>query len=180
MRVANTAAAKAHLLAMAIRRQFPQASTVLGFTGSRDGMTQWQEMAARAFVWGSRHAVAAHGCCVGADEEFSRMRSHASLLSADSTGWRPCHVLSLPCVGYPELVSKDAVGVVPEDWPELRPLQRNDVIVALSDHILACPPCATDPGKGGTWYTIRRAIKKRVPVTIIAPDGTFTHRLPER
>lgn len=40
-----------------------------------------------------------------------------------------------------------------------------------TDELVATPKEFSDPGKGGTWYTIRYALARGKKVTIIFPNG---------
>lgn len=47
--------------------------------------------------------------------------------------------------------------------------KRNRYIVDSCDIVIGVPPTNYDVGKGGTWYTINYAIKRKVPLVIIKP-----------
>jgi len=50
-------------------------------------------------------------------------------------------------------------------------MQRNDEIIRLSDILTAFPRTAVEELRSGTWATIRRGWKKRIPVEIIPVGG---------
>jgi hypothetical protein len=50
-------------------------------------------------------------------------------------------------------------------------MQRNDEIILRADKLAAFPKTATEQLRSGTWATIRRGWKKRIPVYIISVGG---------
>ena len=149
----------------------------IGFTGTRDGMTPEQSMwfdteANMGSFGGENH----HGDCVGADAEFHyyawrygghivvhpptdpRLRAfvHERPTDGDAVLWEPSYILREP-----------------------RPyLDRNRDIVDETDRLIACPrewPISREfwaDMKGGTWHTIRYAIKQGKPVTVVFANGS--------
>lgn len=134
--------------------------TSLGFTGTQRGMTEPQR---RALVdvldrFPDRDRFH-HGDCVGADEQ-----AHAI---AAERGWTIY-------VHPPFNSSKRAWCSAHVGYATKPYLQRNDAIVAASDLLLAAPSAPEDhpsQRRSGTWYTVRRAKRESVPVTIVWPDG---------
>lgn len=138
---------------------------VIGFTGTRWGMTPAQRAALALEVdraldldapW-----LARHGMCVGSDEEFHNIvrplpngviHGHPSNLSGMTARITDCDVLHEP----------------------KRPLARNVHIVAASTVMLAAPAEMTEQLRGGTWATIRMARRARKPLAIVWPDGSVT------
>lgn len=131
----------------------------LGFTGTRHGLTDVQAVLLRGLLGGitSFH----HGGCRGADVEAARMVR------------RSCTVPKT-IICYPGPVSdsnQEDSGVDDEVRKPMAHLARNKRIVDDTDELFACPFEMTPQVRGGTWFTIRYAIKKGKPVTIIWPDG---------
>lgn len=133
---------------------------ILGFTGTRDGMSSLQRSAVRDFVFQCGATVAIHGCCVGADEQFHYI----------------CREFGLRIKGYPGHSARDPNSRefrstcdidCDETHGSLPFLSRNQKIVQESDHILA----ALKRESGGTWKTVQYAKSVRKPVTIILPNG---------
>jgi hypothetical protein len=135
--------------------------TTLGFTGTQRGMTPAQRRALidvidRFADRGEFH----HGVCIGADEEAHEL--------VHPRGWKMCL--------HPPTNMKKVSAHCPGDvyYEPLPYLARNDMIVAAAEHLIAAPYAPEDnPGqkRSGTWYTVRRARMRGIPVTIIWPDG---------
>jgi hypothetical protein len=138
-----------------------------GFTGTREGMTDFQREAFQRFIREVLVVPASfeefhHGCCVGADVD--------AVLLLDAMGVR---TPDLKIIGHPptdgKLVSKAAcsrsdVLCDPEPY-----LDRNKSIVNACDMLIACPK-GPEEQRSGTWSTIRYAKKNNVGMVIIYPD----------
>src|SRR5688572_30100850 len=97
----------------------------IGFTGTRKGMTAAQKETVAQLLEQYAHDELHHGCCEGADRE--------------------CHALehsNAPIEGHPSTIGGQ------EQWamrhctvvhPPLPPLDRNSVIVATCDMMIATP-----------------------------------------
>ncbi len=133
--------------------------TVVGCTGTRDGMTD-RQMRKVASVLGDVGVPfdAHHGDCVGADSQFHDM----------------CRAVS------------DAVRIVvhpPSDprfraWrhgdvivPECTYLVRNRAIVDAATLLIAAPKTTAETVRSGTWSTVRYALATGVPVVVVSPTG---------
>jgi hypothetical protein len=131
----------------------------IGFTGTREGLTQAQH---RSLVQELSKIgvpfIAHHGDCVGADEAF-----HNEVLE-----------LGMPIVIHPPVIKTLRVYsfCATDIRPEKPYLARNRDIVNETDRLIACPQRQPLPEKGGTAYTVRYAQQKGKPVYIIWPDGT--------
>ncbi len=138
--------------------------TTLGFTGTREGLTEKQYLALRSEI--SRRdlspaTIFRHGDCIGADSDAHdvvRACSHARIFGhppdrAALRAYRQCDHL----------------------MPERPYLDRNRDIVNMSDELIACPD-GPERQRSGTWSTVRYAVKQHKPVTIIYPDGTLGYR----
>lgn len=133
---------------------------VIGFTGTRNGMTRDQRIAVRLVLAEfdpSRIAFGLHGDCVGADADFDALCRDFGI----ETRCRPCTFDGMRArTGAPEIAA-----------PE-RPMARNRAIVADADMMIACPP-NDEPIKSGsgTWATIGFAEKAKKPIVIVYPGG---------
>ena len=141
---------------------------IVGFTGTRMGMTPRQASEVLRLVSGLNPAEVHHGDCEGADEEFHRL------------------VVNLwPVVLHPP--DSPTLRAFCEDAMELRPelpfLKRNREIVGACDVLIATPGSRSEPtGQrgGGTWYTIRHARRQGVPTVIVWPNGRIERRAGDR
>lgn len=130
---------------------------ILGFTGTRRGMTPLQQdlLCLVLLEWAPQTVV--HGEAVGADNEFHFLARAAGL---------GIHVVARPSDRPGQRVVTDADQVYPPEHP----LQRNQKIVADCDVLLACP-AGPEEVRSGTWYTVRAARKAGLPIFIITRNG---------
>jgi hypothetical protein len=132
---------------------------IVGFTGTREGMTTYQKNAIRQMMIDVNVLMGHHGDCIGGDEEFDYI----------------CHDFELP------------VHLHPPDDPryrafcmdfyrteEPRPyLVRNRVIVNSVNLLIAAPKETFEPmaARGqGTWSTIRYARQVGRLLRIVWPE----------
>lgn len=134
---------------------------ILGFTGTREGMTNVQRESVAEFLRQRRPTEAHHGDCVGADSEF-----HDAALLFDPNS--PPHISSHPC----NLKKYRAYRHANSQHPVKSPKERNWDIARASDHLLAAPRLTQSEPRSGTWQTIRFMLSLRKPVTVVWPDGT--------
>lgn len=128
----------------------------LGFTGSRRGMTPAQERAVGRALQKFRPTEVHYGCCVGADDEFYAIA-------------RLCSTL---IVGHPSNIEKMTVRRdCYQLFPPMPPLERNTDIVVASDVIIGCPYEYVVTLRGGTWHTLREAVRLKKEFYIIVPSG---------
>jgi hypothetical protein len=135
----------------------------LGFTGTRQGLTDPQREALETLLRSLKDvAEAHHGDAVGADAEFSLLL-------------RACHlgavIFAHPC-DIPSQRSQKSTWH--RTHPPKPPLARNRDIVDASDLLVACPAGMAEERRSGTWATVRHARRKGVPLRIVRPDGTVT------
>lgn len=134
--------------------------TRIGFTGSRNGMTDAQKELLTEVLATNGMTSFVHGGATGADTE-----------AHDIASWVPITVMP-GC-------DKNGVPRNPREWGDadvekaLPFLVRNLRIINDSDMMVACPDSMMEIGRSGTWSTIRQTRKKRVPLVIIFPDGTI-------
>jgi hypothetical protein len=132
---------------------------IIGFTGTRKGMTPRQQAALNAEIMAYPDAVWIHGGALGADSELDR----ALTLLGRPTEIYPAE--RRPWTGN----SRPGLTV----HSSLPPLKRNRIIARLCDRLVACPAEDTPQTRGGTWYTVRRAYDRRKSILLILPDGTL-------
>ena len=128
---------------------------VVGFTGTRKGMTDWQlAQLERCLAVGYNLRWAHHGDCVGADAEFHEIAK--------------LHHLTITV--HPPTVSKFRANktgdfnVEPESY-----IKRNHAIVDASNVLIAAPASKKETKRSGTWATIRYARKTNVATVILYP-----------
>lgn len=129
----------------------------VGFTGTRDGMTDAQKATVADLLERVAPRWCHHGDCVGADADFHHLAKAAG--SA--------------VMIHPPSDPKLRAGLVGDDIAEEKPyLDRNRAIVHAATILVATPKESTPQGKGGTWFTIGYARLQGKRVTIVWPDGT--------
>lgn len=137
---------------------------IVGFTGTRKGMTDAQKSAFGQWIYGRAISIFHHGACRGADAESVRIID-------DELHPRPiiiAHPSDLEAMTDPEAISLSG----PRHWPK-PPLVRNKDIVDECDTLLACPE-GPEVIRSGTWSTIRYARKLGKTVVIFWPNGDVT------
>lgn len=133
---------------------------VLGFTGTRAGMTPQQRRAVEILLVAYKKyrgaEFFAHGDCVGADAEAHKLAVRVGLKTA----------------GFPSTL-EDQRAHCELDWVDTprAPLVRNKRIVAKADVMIACPETADEVLRSGTWATIRHAQKTKTPLLLVLPEG---------
>lgn len=132
---------------------------IIGFTGTREGMTALQ---ARALVQvildlGGDYREAHHGDCVGADWEFDKICRE---LDFDRIVIHPPKDNKLRAYCQSDFV------LPAKDYAE-----RNQDIVKSSYYVIGAPKDHV-MGKGGTWQTVRMAQKLGNLHCVVYPNGT--------
>lgn len=130
----------------------------IGFTGTQEGMTEAQKVYMTAVL--DKDVELHHGDCLGADAEV--------YVLAKTNGSRTvCHPPTNPY--------KRAFSSKNDEVREARDyLDRNHDIVDETQRLYATPKSNVEEHRSGTWATIRYARKKRLPITIIYPDGQIS------
>ena len=136
---------------------------IIGFTGTRIGMTpiQWQAVRDLVKDWAINEAH--HGLCEGADEEMHW------LLRGLSYGPR-IDIHGHPPIRQGHIASK-------RTWSDCNVINtpkefnvRDKDIVLASSRMIATPFCP-EITASGTWTTVRFARKKNKPIWIVMPEG---------
>ncbi len=136
----------------------------IGFTGTQKGMTNTQSEKVEELLLGvmkyesamGHNIILHHGDCVGADEDVHMM---ARAMGTFDIAIHP-----------PLNPSRRAHMKGDITFEEGGYLDRNKVIVQMSD-ILIAAPASEAVRRSGTWATIRYARTRKVPITIVMPDG---------
>lgn len=135
---------------------------IVGFTGTRRGMTSEQETTFAAQL-------------VGLTDPRAEMLVHGDCLGADAQAHAIARRLGLEAVAYPANIPgmrafTDA-GTMASPAP---PLERNKRIVGACGLLIATPARSVEEQRSGTWATIRYARRQGKHVIIIWPDGSAT------
>jgi hypothetical protein len=131
----------------------------VGFTGTQQGMTEAQilqlELQLSKLIVSEFH----HGDCVGADAQAHFLASK----------------LGIPIYLHPPLnQSKRAFcDNCHEVFEKKIYLERNKDIVDSVELLFVTPKEFREERRSGTWATRRYAKKKKIPVIIIYPDGSY-------
>jgi hypothetical protein len=131
-------------------------SVVLGYTGSRRGMTAAQLDVVVKCLANDVKAVHS-GDCIGGDEQFHRLAVARGI-------WTEGHPPTNP--------SRRAFCTYDVERAQLPYLDRNRAIVDAATHVIATPDSYVERDRSGTWATIRYAKSSRKPIKIIFPDGS--------
>lgn len=134
----------------------------LGFTGTRNGMSDAQVRTVLQFLYDHRAKIdyVIHGGCVGADDDFDKLAASLGILRSVFPSDRPKLSISSDVL----IARGPCVIHSPDD-----PLKRNKVIVKHSTDMLACPRQREEVLRSGTWATIRYSRKAGVKLEVIAP-----------
>lgn len=117
----------------------------IGFTGTRNGMTQRQKDEVEAILSDEVETKVHHGDCVGADAEVDEL---AEMIGVG------------PCIIHPPTDSKARAWCHSDTILQPRPyLQRNRSIVDQTIFLIAAPS-GPEKVRSGTWSTIRYAKSK--------------------
>lgn len=137
---------------------------IISYTGSQKGTNsvQFEKLIAYLYFHYRRYGdfIGEHGDCVGGDEEFNSLCIDMGM----ETRIRP---------GYPSLnprdISKRAFCAANVIYPPEPFLERNRKVAKEGDILLGCP--FSNEQKGGTWWTIRYALRLRKPTIIFYREG---------
>lgn len=131
---------------------------IIGFTGTRNGMTEAQKETVRRLVRELQPTLAVHGDCVGADANF-----HAIVRVVAPE----CRIMI--CPGPDD--SMRAFCDADMEMARKTHFARNRDIVNGSDLMIGTPYQMRECNSGGTWYTINYSRKVKRETRIVWPDG---------
>ncbi len=134
----------------------------VGFTGTREGLTELQRQSLRKWLRDNRPTEVHHGMCVGGDAEFS-----CAVVDVTLDDETPPHEVAHPCT-LRNLQWTDCWA--DEIRPELPPLERNRNIVDAVD-VLLVGPKGPEELRSGTWSTCRYARTQQKRRVVFWPDG---------
>jgi hypothetical protein len=129
---------------------------ILGFTGTRRGLTPSQRSSLKALIETIRPTVFHHGDCVGADAE-----AHDIVKAR----YPDCEMVLHPPQNPALRAFKK--GTLKATKPYL---DRNRCIVDSCELLVACPGEITEATRSGTWSTIRYAKKQGVQIHLLYPS----------
>lgn len=140
----------------------------VGFTGTQEGMTGWQERRLREAIIHINPTEFHHGDCIGSD-----YWAHTLIRELRGEGTIACRIVIHPPMksdkrAYCEIAAfrfGDKIEV-PKDY-----LVRNSDIVHDTDILIATPKGMVEETRSGTWSTIRRARAHLKPYIILYPNG---------
>jgi hypothetical protein len=140
----------------------------IGFTGTRKGLKPAQ-----------RAALVDYFLKMDRDNPLGIQLHHGDCVGADCHAHEIGLKLDFKIVIHPPIRDKYRAHCEPGTiLPCLSYLDRNDMIVASTECLVACPDSRISKPRSGTWYTIRQAIRRGKAVTIITPDGTTATQCP--
>ena len=131
----------------------------VGFTGTREGMTEAQRAKVNRLLRTLAPIWAHHGDCVGADDQFHEL---AKLAGAK--------IMLHP----PEKPDLRAFRVGDDIAREKPYLARNRDIVNACETLIATPKEHGWSLTGGTWYTVNYACQQGRDVIVVWPNGNVT------
>lgn len=131
----------------------------VGFTGTRFGMTERQKAVVSSILAPISFIELHHGDCVGADADchdiVAQLRSHITI--------------------HPPVDEKHRAFKIGHETREPKThFARNRDIVIETDILIATPFNPFEESRGGTWYTIDYARKKKRWNVVVWPDGSYT------
>jgi hypothetical protein len=138
---------------------------IVGFTGTRKGMTDEQWERVYQILMGLEYEEVHQGDCIGADADF-----FVIVYGIRQETGRPCTIHAWPStVKGTNTHSKSDIIHDP-----LPPLVRDKIMVERSDLLIACPKGDEEEVRSGTWTTVRYARKHGIRINIVWPDGSVT------
>lgn len=143
---------------------------ITGFTGSSRRITSAQKAAVVALTVSVTELH--HGDCIVGDEWAHRcavdMGKTVVIHPPDEQKARAFCLRTYPGENVVEMPTKPY-------------LARNEDIVDAAEHLIAVPNRDEADGRagGGVWATVRYARDKRIPITIVWPDGRIEEEQPK-
>lgn len=133
--------------------QMQELQVKVGFTGTQQGMSKWQEACLKELLVQLSCTELHHGDCIGADAEAHNIARQLG---------------GIKVVGYPcDIESKRAHCLVDEVKAVLKPLVRNKLIVQSVEYLIVAPRTNEEELRSGTWSTYRYARQVGKPLKIL-------------
>jgi len=130
----------------------------VGFTGTREGMSQFQQEQFALLIYNLGCTEFHHGDCEGADKEahdiLRQIFPHIKI------------VVHPPKSNYLRAYCTGDEMRDPEEY-----LVRDEAIVNETEYLIGSPLTDVEQFRSGTWYTIRYAKKTKKPNTILKRHG---------
>lgn len=137
--------------------------TSIGFTGTRQGMTEGQKGALHDLLASYTGTIFHHGDAVGADAE-----------AHDIAAALGCTIVIHPPANETQRAFKTAGEIrAPRAY-----LDRNRDIVRETTLLIAVPAETTEQSRSGTWSTVRYARRLHRAVCVILPSGEVEKMMP--
>lgn len=135
------------------------AAMILGFTGTRHGMSAAQRSRVRQLLIELKPDAVHHGDCLGADAQFHDIAVNfdiaITIWPSNDPRWRANRRTGRLTV-----------------WVARPPLERNEnIVIAAVDGLIATPEQAEEQRHGGTWFTVRYARHLGRRIWLVLPDG---------
>lgn len=132
----------------------------IGFTGSRKGLIQIQEIKLRNLLESYNYMIRddvtiRHGDCIGADEKCHDIAKHFGFEI----------IVHLPDISSMRAYTQET-DIEPKPY-----IARNKDIVDNSNILIVCPNTIQEQLRSVTWSTYRYAKKKGVTIVLILPTG---------
>lgn len=129
----------------------------LGFTGTRQGLTDAQAIVFADFVQTMRPDEFHHGDCIGADAQAHKL---VRIYSPTTK-----------IVIHPPIDPKHRAWCIAEEYKDPKPyLDRNHDIVDVCTTLVATPATENEQLRSGTWATVRYARRNGSPeIVLIRP-----------
>ena len=131
---------------------------IVGFTGSREGLSYTQMMQLEEVVRGLSPDNGIHGDCIGSDADFHYICKTVLRIPIII---RPCNL------NEQRAFCRGAVIV----HPAKAPIERNHDIVNECNILIACPKEESEILRSGTWATVRYARKIGKKVIMIGKEA---------
>jgi hypothetical protein len=133
-------------------------SVKVGFTGTRYDLTKFQEEELDKIFKSINISEFHHGDCIGADEYAAKL----------------VHKLqkNIKIICHPPVETSDRAytdNIANEVREPKTYMKRNQDIIDESNLLVACSYSDVEVVRSGTWATIRKARKKKIPVIVVYP-----------
>jgi hypothetical protein len=137
---------------------------IVGFSGTRAGMTPQQMSAVKDLLREFKPATVHHGMCIGADCEFEALAREVLTITP--------RVIGHPGVNQKGEAASRGSCSPDEVLPERGYSERDRDIVLASDVLIAAPKQDRRAPRSGTWLTIQWAENYGRPRFLVLRDGS--------